>query len=153
MTGCGSGPAIRTLTYTFSTPFMSVPGVGVVTATSFVTPIEDPAKSKHSGSVGAFVGLTTKRYQSGEIDYDGHISRRGDSHLRGLLYDSAAHRTKSECDLCRSGLQSCDRLGFMRAAVDVARKLALIAKQHWSVEPASGLVGSTSVIIKSITGR
>jgi transposase len=58
---------------------MSIPGVGVVTATSFVTAIEDPANFKHSRSVGAWVGLTTRRYQSGEIDYDGHISRRGDS--------------------------------------------------------------------------
>ena len=73
---------------------MSVPGVGVVTATSFVNAIEDPTNFKHSRSVGAFVGLTTRRYQSCEIDYDGHISRRGDSHLRWLLYessDSAAH--------------------------------------------------------------
>jgi transposase len=53
---------------------MSVPGVGVVTATSFVNAIEDPTNFKHSRSVGAFVGLTTRRYQSGEIDYDGHIS-------------------------------------------------------------------------------
>jgi transposase len=108
---------------------MSVPGVGVITATSFVTAIEDPANFKRSRSVGAFVGLTTRRYQSGEIDYDGHISRRGDSHLRGLLYEAATvllTRTKSECDLRKWGLQLRERLGFKRAAVAVARKLAVI---------------------------
>jgi transposase len=108
---------------------MSVPGVGVITATSFVTAIEDPTNFKHSRSVGAFVGLTTRRYQSGEIDYDGHISRRGDSHLRGLLYEAATvllTRTKSECDLRKWGLQLRERLGFKRAAVAVARKLAVI---------------------------
>ena len=108
---------------------MSIPGVGVVTATSFVSAIEEPANFKHSRSVGAFVGLTTRRYQSGEIDYDGHISRRGDSHLRGLLYEAATvllTRSRSECDLRRWGLQLRERLGFKRATVAVARKLAVI---------------------------
>ena len=63
----------------------SIPGVGAVTASSFVAAIEDPANFKKSRSVGAWIGLTTKRYQSGEVDYDGHISRRGDNHLRGNL--------------------------------------------------------------------
>jgi len=52
---------------------MSIPGVGVITVTSFITAIEDPTNFKRSRSVGAWVGLTTGRYQSGEIDYDGHI--------------------------------------------------------------------------------
>ncbi len=107
---------------------MSIPGVGVVTATSFVSAIEEPANFKHSRSVGAFVGLTTRRYQSGEIDYDGHISRRGDSHLRGLLYEAATvllTRSRSECDLRKWGLQLRERLGFKRATVAVARKLAV----------------------------
>jgi transposase len=108
---------------------MSIPGVGVVTATSFVSAIEEPANFKHSRSVGAFVGLTTRRYQSGEIDYNGHISRRGDSHLRGLLYEAATvllTRSRSECDLRKWGLQLRERLGFKRATVAVARKLAVI---------------------------
>jgi transposase len=68
---------------------MSIPGVGAITATSFVTAIEEPDNFKKSRSVGAWLGLTTRRYQSGETDYDGHISRRGDRHLRGLLYEAA----------------------------------------------------------------
>lgn len=108
---------------------MSIPGVGVVTATSFITAIEDPTNFKRSRSVGAWVGLTTRRYQSGEIDYGGHISRRGDSHLRGLLYEAATVllvRSRSECDLRKWGLELRERLGFKRAAVAVARKLAVI---------------------------
>ena len=58
---------------------MSIPGVGAVTATAFTTAIEDPANFRKSRSVGAWLGLTTRRYQSGEVDYDGHISRRGDA--------------------------------------------------------------------------
>lgn len=63
---------------------MTIFGVGAVTATAFTAAIEDPATFKTSRSVGAWLGLTTRRYQSGEVDYDGHISRRGDAHLRGL---------------------------------------------------------------------
>jgi transposase len=69
---------------------MSIPGVGIVTATAFMAAIENPANFKNSLSVGAWVGLTTKRCQSGEVDFDGHISRREDSHLRTLLYEAAA---------------------------------------------------------------
>jgi error-prone DNA polymerase len=81
--------------------------------------------------VGAWLGLTTRRYQSGEVDYDGHISRRGDNHLRGLLYEAAAvllTRTsaKTESSLKSWGLKLRERLGFKRAAVAVARKLAVI---------------------------
>ena len=69
---------------------MSIPGIGAITATAFTTAIERPDNFKKSRSVGAWIGLTTRRYQSGEVDYDGHISRRGDCHLRGLLYEAAA---------------------------------------------------------------
>ena len=69
---------------------MSVPGVGTVTATAFAAAVEDPANFKNSRAVGAWVGLTPRRYQSGEVDYDGHISRRGDAQLRSLLYEAAA---------------------------------------------------------------
>lgn len=75
--------------------------------------------------------LTTRRYQSGEVDYDGHISRRGDNRLRGLLYEAATTlltRTsaRTESSLKSWGLKLRERLGFKRAAVAVARKLAVI---------------------------
>ena len=108
---------------------MTIPGVGVVTATAFTTAIEDPANFARSRSVGAWVGLTTRRYQSGEVDYDGHISRRGDANLRALLYEAASvilTRTHAESDLRTWGLKLREKLGFKRAAVAVARKLAVI---------------------------
>jgi error-prone DNA polymerase len=110
---------------------MTVPGVGAVTAVSYVAAIEDPENFKTSRSVGAWLGLTTRRYQSGDVDYDGHISRRGDNHLRGLLYEAATvllTRTsaRNESSLRSWGLKLRERLGFKRAAVAVARKLAVI---------------------------
>lgn len=108
---------------------MSIPGVGAVTATSFITAIEDPANFRRSRSVGAWLGLTTRRYQSGEVDHDGHISRRGDAHLRGLLYEAATvilTRSRVGSDLRDWGLKLREKVGFKRAAVAVARKLAVI---------------------------
>lgn len=108
---------------------MSIPGVGAITATSFVAAIEDPENFKKSRSVGAWVGLTTRRYQSGEVDYNGHISRRGDRQLRWLLYEAASTiltRVSAASSLRTWGLGLRERIGFKRAAVAVARKLAVI---------------------------
>ena len=107
---------------------MSIPGVGTVTAICFTTAIEDPNNFKKSRSVGAWLGLTTRRYQSGQVDYDGHISRRGDRHVRSLLYEAATvilTRSSAESGLRTWGLALKERLGFKRAAVAVARKLAV----------------------------
>jgi transposase len=107
---------------------MSIPGVGAVTATSFATAIEDPDNFKKSRSVGAWLGLTTRRYQSGEVDYNGHVSRRGDRHVRSLLYEAATvilTRSSAESTLRTWGLKLRERVGFKRAAVAVARRLAV----------------------------
>ena len=107
---------------------MTIPGVGAITATSFATAIEDPGNFKNARAVGAWLGLTTRRYQSGEVDYGGRISRRGDRHLRGLLYEAAVvilTRSSAESELRNWGLKLRERVGFKRAAVAVARKLAV----------------------------
>jgi transposase len=108
---------------------MSIPGIGAVTSASFVATIEDPKNFRTSRSVGAWLGLTTRRYQSGEVDYDGHISRRGDSHLRGLLYEAATAiltRAHADSSLRAWGMKLREKVGFKRAAVAVARKLSVI---------------------------
>jgi transposase len=113
---------------------MTVPGVGTITALSDTTMIEDPANFANSRAVGAFVGLTTRSYQSGEVDYDGHISRRGDKHVRALLYEAATvvlTRVRSDSALRRWGLKLKEKVGFKRAAVAVARKLAVILHALW----------------------
>ncbi|MBB5696039.1 IS110 family RNA-guided transposase [Muricoccus pecuniae] len=69
---------------------MTVPGVGAITAYAFVATVDDPTRFAHSRSVGAYVGLTSRRYQSGEINYSGRITRRGDGLLRTLLFEAAS---------------------------------------------------------------
>lgn len=108
---------------------MTVPGVGPVTTVSYLVAIEDPDNFRKSRSVGAWLGLTTRRYQSGEVDRDGHISKRGDKYLRGLLYEAAVMlltRSRIESDLKDWGLGLMERLGFKPAITAVARKLAVI---------------------------
>ena len=68
---------------------MTAPGVGAVVALTYRATVDQPQRFVHSRAVGAHVGLTPKRYQSGEIDYDGGVSKCGDALLRTMLYEAA----------------------------------------------------------------
>ncbi|WP_346658116.1 IS110 family transposase [Bradyrhizobium sp. 154] len=65
---------------------LTVPGIGPLTALSFVVTIDDPTRFRHSADVGAYLGLTPRRYQSGEIDRTGRISRH---QVRTYLFEAA----------------------------------------------------------------
>jgi transposase len=113
---------------------MTIPGIGAVVAASFVAAVETPENFTTSRAVGAWIGLTPRRYPSGEVDDDGHISRRGDARLRALLYEAATAmltRVQGESELRRWGLALKKRLGFKRAAVALARKMAVIMHAMW----------------------
>ena len=69
--------------------FMTAPGVGPITALCFKATIDDPTRFKRSRSVGAYVGLTTRRHASGEVDWSGRISKCGDAMLRTYLFEAA----------------------------------------------------------------
>lgn len=113
---------------------MTAPGVGAVVAAAYAAGVEHPDNFRHARDVGAWVGLTTRRYQSGEAEYDGHISRRGDAQLRALLYEAAVvilTRVRESSTLRSWGLALRKTIGFKRAAVAVARKLAVILHAMW----------------------
>lgn len=108
---------------------MTAPGVGCMTAVTYVAAIGDPSEFGSSRSVAAWIGLTPTGYQSGEIDLRGRISRRGDTVLRSYLYEAAAHvltRSRADTALRRWGLRLRERIGFRRAVVATARKLSVI---------------------------
>src|SRR4029434_6053453 len=69
--------------------FMTVPGVGPITALCFQATIDDPTRFRRARSAGAYVGLTTRRHASGEIDWSGRISKCGDAMLRSYLFEAA----------------------------------------------------------------
>ncbi|WAP66837.1 IS110 family RNA-guided transposase [Jiella pelagia] len=114
---------------------MSVPGVGPITALAFRATIDRPERFRHSRDVGVHLGLTPSRYQSGETDIQGRISRCGDELTRSVLYE-AAHsllvRSKKWSSLKAWGMQIARRRGMARARVAVARKLAVILHRMWS---------------------
>jgi len=113
---------------------MTVPGIGVVAATAYAAMIDDPSRFARSASVGAYVGLTPRRHQTGELDYTGRISKRGDPLVRSYLYEAAGvvlHRMRRPSWLKSWGRKLVNRLGFKKTAVAVARKLAVILHRIW----------------------
>lgn len=116
------------------TRLMTIPGVGPVTALTFKAGVDDPARFKSSRNVAAHFGLTPKRYQSGEVDNPGHISRAGDADVRSALY-IAAHslltRNAQWSSLKAWGIRLAKTRGHRRAVIAVARKLAVILHRMW----------------------
>jgi len=114
---------------------MSVPGVGPLTALTFRATIDRPDRCRRSRDVGAHLGLTPARYQSGETDIQGKISRCGDELARTALYE-AAHtllvRSRKWSSLRAWGMKVAKAPGMARARVAVARKLAVILHRMWS---------------------
>jgi transposase len=114
--------------------FMTAPGVGPITALCFLATIDDPTRFKKSRSVGAYVGLTTRRYASGEVDWTGRISKCGDKMLRSYLYEAAnvlLTRVAKWSALKAWGVRLAKRSGLRKAKVAVARKLAVILHRMW----------------------
>ena len=113
---------------------MSAPGVGFVTALTYKAGVDDPTRFKRSRTVAAHFGLTPRRFQSGEIDIDGHISRCGDRDVRCALYSAAnvmLTRTSKWSSLKAWGMQVAKTRGHRRAVIAVARKLAVILHRMW----------------------
>ena len=114
---------------------MTVPGVGPLTALAFRATIDQPGRFRRSRDVGAHLGLTPQRYQSGKTDVQGRISRCGDELARTALYE-AAHslliRSSKWSALRAWGMAVAKRRGMARARVAVARKLAVILHRMWA---------------------
>jgi len=109
---------------------MSAPGVGALVSLTFASAIDDPERFKRSKMVGAHFGMTPKKYQSGETDITGRISKSGDKSVRTALYE-AAHiiltKPVKGCAALKSwAMRLAKRAGLKKAKVALARKLAVI---------------------------
>jgi transposase len=108
---------------------MSTPGVGVLVALTYVAAIDDPARFRSSKAVGAHFGLTPKKYQSGETDVTGRISKIGDASVRTALYEAAnviLTRPVKGSSLKSWAMRLAKRAGMRKAKVALARKLAVV---------------------------
>jgi transposase len=113
---------------------MTVPGVGPVVALTYRATVDVPARFKNSKAVGAVFGLTPSRYQSGEIDRTGGISKCGDEMMRAMLYEAAQIllvRSAKWSWLKAWAMQIAKRRGMKKAIVALARRLAAIMHRIW----------------------
>ena len=113
---------------------MTVPGVGALVAVTFKAAVDDPTRFRSSKAVGAHFGLTPKRYQSGETDVIGGISKAGDAMVRTALYEAAnviLSRPTRFSRLKRWAMEVAKRRGLKRAKVALSRKLAGVLHRMW----------------------
>jgi transposase len=108
---------------------MTAPGVGPIVALTYASAIDDPGRFRSSRAAGAHFGLTPKKYQSGETDVTGRISKIGDGGVRTALYEAAnviLTRPVRGSTLKSWGMRLAARAGMRKAKVAVARKLAVV---------------------------
>jgi transposase len=108
---------------------MTTPGVGTIVALTYASAIDDPARFKSSKQVGAHFGMTPKKYQSGETDYTGRISKIGDSGVRTALCETAhiiMTKPVKGSALKRWAMRLAKRVGMKKAKVAFAREIAVI---------------------------
>ncbi len=112
----------------------TVPGVGPIVALNFIAIVDDASRFAKAVDVGPYLGLTPRRHQSGEVDYSGRISKRGDAGMRKLLYEAASaliNRVQRFSPLKAWAVRLAARKGFKKAAVAAARKIAVVMLRLW----------------------
>jgi transposase len=113
---------------------MSVPGVGAIVAITFKSGVDDPTRFRHSRDVGPHFGLTPRKYQSGELDVTGSITKVGDRMVRTALYEAASvmlTRTVRMSPLKSWALGVAKRRGTKKTRVALARKLGVVLHRMW----------------------
>lgn len=113
---------------------MTAPGVGAMTAVSFRTVVDQHERFHRLTDIGPFLGLVPRKYQSGDVDRDGGISKHGNRQTRALLYEAALallKRSSQENRLKAWATEAEKRLGLRKAIVALARKLATVLLSMW----------------------
>ena len=113
---------------------MTVPGVGPITSLTFKAAVDDPTRFKRSRTIGAHFDLPPRRYQSGEYNNPGHISKAEDRNVRATLYaavNALLMRTIAGSQIKSWGMRLVQTKGRRRAVVAIARKLAVLLHRMW----------------------
>lgn len=113
---------------------LEVPGVGSICAVSFYTAIEDPHRFSRCADVGAYLGLVPKVRQSGAMIQRARITKAGNRLTRAHLVMAARvviSTARVECELTEWGRKLAERVGYSKAQVAVARKLAVVLLSLW----------------------
>lgn len=118
---------------------MSVPGVGAATAIGFASTIATHTRFADKKKVASYLGLAPRVYQSGDTNYHGHITKKGDSLLRWLLTEAAnviLTKIKSPFALREWGLRLVEKKGMAKAKIAVAQKLSELLFTIWKTQKA-----------------
>jgi transposase len=113
---------------------MTVPGIGAITALAFKAALDDPKRFSSSSKVGPYLGLTPRQYQSGDSEWIGGIGLTNDPLLRSYLYEAAGvlmTRVRRSSPLKDWAIRLAKRIGWKRASIATARKLAVILHAIW----------------------
>jgi transposase len=124
---------------------MTIPGVGAISAMTYIAEIDDPQRFENSRSVGAYLGMTPTQYSSGEIKRQGRVSKCGSAEMRCLLNEAAVvllSRSKKWSKLKAWGLKIQKKHGFKKACMAVGRKLAVIMHRMW-IDKTNFVYGET----------
>ena len=106
----------------------------MVTALTFRHTVDDPSRFHSASRVGAYLGLTPRRDQTGETDRNGRISRWGDGLMRTYLFEAATvllYRTKKWSSRKAWGMNLAKRIGMKKAKVAIARMIPVILHCIW----------------------
>lgn len=116
---------------------MTIPGVGPVVSLSFIALVDDPNRFGKTADIGAYLGLTPRRHQSGEVDWSGRVSKCGNTAMRTLLVEAAfcvIHQVRWFSPLKSWAVRLAGRRGVRKAAVATARKIAVLMLAMWKNE-------------------
>ena len=120
---------------------MTMPGIGPVTALTYRATIDDPERFRRSRSFGAYLGLTPRRYQSGEVDRVGRITKVDDGDTRTALFEAAnviLRPTTRWSSMKAWAMKIADRQGVRRAKVALARRMAVTLHRMWTNKTSDG---------------
>ena len=112
----------------------TVPGVGIITAATYIAVIATPRRFAESGRVVSYIGLVPSTYDTGSMQRHGHITKRGSAELRAMLCEAAHHAARPRHPLHPYWLRVCAKQGYKRAVVAVAQRLARILYAMWRSE-------------------
>jgi transposase len=114
----------------------TVPGVGRITAASFIAVLGTPERFPDSGAVGSYLGIVPSTYDSGESERHGRITRQGSGPLRAVLVEVAHHAANPRHPLHPYFARVCAKAGYKKAVVAVAHRLARILYRIWRTKTA-----------------
>lgn len=109
----------------------TVPGVGTITAATYIAVLATPQRFPDSGRVVSYIGLVPSTYDTGDRRCHGHITRRGSGELRSMLCEAAHHAARRQNPLNPYWSRICTKQGYKKAVVAIAHRLARILYQMW----------------------